>query len=309
MTIKRLSSCLIVILCTFTAVKAQHRKQHNSFDIAIHKFGVSFGNSEQFNGMRFNFSDRDIKRINGANFTIWSPGYNAEGRIRGISLGLIRPEANDIIGLTFGGAAIFGGTRLSGINISGLTTVCSGDMRGVNFGTLLLGTGDNMTGLNASGLITLSFGNIQGVSIGGFALIAQHRIRGFNVAGLAVTSPGRIDGITLSGLIMRSPHISGVSFCTFMIRADKSLRGFALSAFRIKAKEMKGISIASFQSIEKSHGITLGLYNAFSDTQYGICFGLVNFATTLKGAQIGLINYAKNNPKWARLLPFINLHL
>lgn len=29
----------------------------------------------------------------------------------------------------------------------------------------------------------------------------------------------------------------------------------------------------------------------------------------MAGVQIGLVNYIGDNPKWARVLPFVNLHL
>jgi hypothetical protein len=40
--------------------------------------------------------------------------------------------------------------------------------------------------------------------------------------------------------------------------------------------------------------------------QFGLSLGLLNFAWELNGVQIGLINYAGNNPKGLRLLPFFN---
>jgi len=41
----------------------------------------------------------------------------------------------------------------------------------------------------------------------------------------------------------------------------------------------------------------------------GLSIGLVNYTAELRGVQIGLLNYARNNPRWLRLLPFLNLHL
>jgi hypothetical protein len=40
----------------------------------------------------------------------------------------------------------------------------------------------------------------------------------------------------------------------------------------------------------------------------GFQIGVANTAEYLEGVQIGLINYVGNNPKWARLLPIINMH-
>jgi hypothetical protein len=41
--------------------------------------------------------------------------------------------------------------------------------------------------------------------------------------------------------------------------------------------------------------------------QRGLTIGLFNYATHLSGAQLGLLNYAGNNPRFLRLLPGLNL--
>ena len=34
-------------------------------------WGLGFGNSERFDGLRFNFIDKNIDKINGMSFTVW----------------------------------------------------------------------------------------------------------------------------------------------------------------------------------------------------------------------------------------------
>ena len=41
----------------------------------------------------------------------------------------------------------------------------------------------------------------------------------------------------------------------------------------------------------------------------GISIGLFNYSKKLKGFQFGLLNYVENNPKFLKIIPFINLHL
>ncbi|MEF8795046.1 MAG: hypothetical protein V5A48_01215 [Salinivenus sp.] len=43
--------------------------------------------------------------------------------------------------------------------------------------------------------------------------------------------------------------------------------------------------------------------------QRGLTVGLYNYARELRGVQIGLLNVARKNPDWARVLPLVNLHL
>lgn len=42
---------------------------HRSLDLAIDNYGISFGNSENFSGIRLNFRDCGIGQINGINLT------------------------------------------------------------------------------------------------------------------------------------------------------------------------------------------------------------------------------------------------
>jgi hypothetical protein len=42
---------------------------------------------------------------------------------------------------------------------------------------------------------------------------------------------------------------------------------------------------------------------------FGLSVALYNRANELHGIQLGVLNYAGNNPKGLRMLPFINLHL
>ena len=66
-------------------------------------WGVSFGNSKTFTGLRFNFRDSRVKRITGVNVTFWRPKSddNKDAVVNGLSLGV----------------APFGG-RLSGVQVT-----------------------------------------------------------------------------------------------------------------------------------------------------------------------------------------------
>ena len=51
-----------------------------------------------------------------------------------------------------------------------------------------------------------------------------------------------------------------------------------------------------------------GAWNRAISDMIGFQLGIANSAEYLRGVQIGLINYVGNNPKWARVLPIINMH-
>lgn len=52
-----------------------------SVDIPSKAWGVSFGNSKSFTGLRFNFRDNQVERVTGVNFTLWAPRkFNEDNR-------------------------------------------------------------------------------------------------------------------------------------------------------------------------------------------------------------------------------------
>ena len=53
---------------------------------------------------------------------------------------------------------------------------------------------------------------------------------------------------------------------------------------------------------------TVGLFPAAA--LVALVYGFpVPFAGELRGVQIGVLNWAGNNPAWARILPLVNVHL
>jgi hypothetical protein len=76
-----------------------------SLDIPSKTWGISFGNSKSFTGLRFNFRDYQVERVTGVNFTLWAPrkfGEDNKGAVvRGLSLGPI-PGGGDVRGVQLG---------------------------------------------------------------------------------------------------------------------------------------------------------------------------------------------------------------
>ena len=66
---RRLGACLALVL--FSAAAGSVSAQ--SLDIPSKKWGLSFGNSKEFTGLRFNFRDHGVVRITGVNVTLWTP--------------------------------------------------------------------------------------------------------------------------------------------------------------------------------------------------------------------------------------------
>ena len=53
-------------------------------------------------------------------------------------------------------------------------------------------------------------------------------------------------------------------------------------------------------------GGSIAALNQVHGHQHGVTIGIWNYARTIKGFQLGIINVVGNNPTWARVLPFFN---
>lgn len=92
----------LIGLSLVLAVISGHSLFAQSLDIPAKKWGISFGNSKDFAGLRFNFRDSRVERVTGVNFTLWMPRKdNKEAVVTGLSLGLI-PGGGEVRGIQLG---------------------------------------------------------------------------------------------------------------------------------------------------------------------------------------------------------------
>ena len=131
-----------------------------SLDLPSRDWGISLGNSSRFTGLRINFRDSYLERINGLNLTLWRPRGTPGGEINGIALGLLGPSADRLNGLSVGLLGVVAGERARGVNIGGLSTVSGGSMEGLNYGTFATVAEDNLSGINLAGLAVVSGGTL-----------------------------------------------------------------------------------------------------------------------------------------------------
>jgi hypothetical protein len=230
------------------------------------KYGISIGNSHEFTGIRINFADENVKRINGLNVTFWLRLFkNKNAIVNGISVGIIPT----------------GGT-----------------LRPVNLGVLGTGTSQNLSGLSLGGVVIGATGNIKGLSVSGLVLMADgHKsvISGIAMSGIGLGCGNTINGLAIAGLALGADvDINGVTSSLAYIGCKNRYQGLAVTGGYLDSKMFKGVAIAGFSKTNQLHGLSIGLYNRTKE---------------LHGIQLGFVNYAGNNPKGLRMLPFINLHL
>ena len=212
-------------------------------------YGISIGNSYEFTGVRINFADENVKKINGLNITFWlKRSKNQNAVINGISIGVI-PTAGS----------------MQFINLGLLGVGATNNLNGFSFGGIVIGSGGNINGLSASGLITMSDGEnsvISGVTLSGIGIGSRKAINGLAIAGLAVGTDGDINGVALS---------LGYIF------AENNIRGVAITIGYLKSNIFKGISIAGYSKTNQMNGISIALFNRTKEL-HGVQFGLINYA-------------------------------
>jgi len=151
-----------------------------------------------------------------------------------------------------------------------------------------------MRGLNVSGLATVSGQEMRGMNVAGLALVSGQDLVWINIGGLAVVGGGKIDGVSLSAGAVESGLV----------------RGLAVGGYRVKAREAEGLlASALYTRTRYLTGVAVAPYNRVRTLQVGLAIGLVNDATELHGVQLGVVNIARNNRGWKRVLPVLNLHL
>jgi len=289
-------------------------------------WGICFGNSPSFTGLRFNFIDRNIQTINGINLTLWKPPDKlVSGTVNGFSLGLI-PYANhlngiqigllgagakeNITGITIGLIGAGSGRDMKGINIGGLGVGAGQNLIGLNIGLLGVGAGENVTGITIAGLGAGAGENAIGINIGGLGVGAGQNLIGLNIGLLGVGAGENVTGITIAGLgAGAGEKLTGLTICG-LVAGSPSIRGVTIAGLGLGGKFISGLSIALGTVQVKDDGIISGLsisaFNYIRGTQRGVAIGIVNYAYRLKGLQIGLVNIVRDNPKGRVVLPIIN---
>ena len=278
--------------------------------IPAKQWGICVGNQPRFSGLRFNFFDNNIDKINGINITLWKPQDKfTTGAVNGLSLGLLPHAARlngiqigflgagakqEINGITLGLLGCGCGGDMTGINIGGLGIGSGGDLSGFNLGFLGAGAGNNVIGINIGGLGIGAGQNITGLNIGGLGVGAGEKLAGINIAGLGAGAGKKLIGLTICGIGAGAPEVKGVAIAGIGL-GGHNLSGLFMSLGTIQVRDegvMKGVTISAFNYIR---GI-----------QKGISIGIVNYAYRLKGVQIGLINIVRDNPRGRTFLPLIN---
>lgn len=299
----KLKYLLLILLIITTPLLSKNVNQTNndeyttcsdfSLDIPSSYWGISFGNSKSFNGLRFNYRDCDVETINGLNFTLWESKSIINSEVNGISFG-VTPHASRLHGINIGLGAIVAEEEMLGLNFGLLSAVSNGSIYGINFGGLALVSEGELTGINLAGLALVSGNSITGLNFGGLSLVANNDISGINVGGLALVSDGNITGINFGGLACVSKgSMTGLNMSSLALVAEGELTGFNFGGLALVSKSgitginISGLALVSEESIK---GINLGGFAIVcgDNSLYGLSFtlGQIKVMDSISGISI-----------------------
>lgn len=291
-------------------------------DLTINHVGLGLGDVPEVTGLRLNFRDRYLQRVDGMNVTIWNPYDDARPSVvRGIALGLPITGAGNIDGLAVGLLGVGAKDRLRGVGIGVLGLGSGGSLEGIMVGGLGAGSGGSMTGIGIGGLGLGSGGKLKGIFVGGLGVGSGEDAEGLLIGGVGVGAGGDLTGITIAGVAAGAGGtLRGLTIAGIAAGAPR-LRGVALSGIAAGGLDVRGVVFAAAwmrvggdQRTNGEYipgeftGLTVSSFNQIRGAQHGLAIGIVNYAEELHGVQLGLINIARNNPSGARVLPVMNYH-
>ena len=252
-------------------------------------------------------------------------GVNAREHLRGIAAGGLGVGANRLTGLAAGLIMVDVKERIRGIVLAGFWTgdcqqldgiafslggAIGRQVRGLTIGGLFAG-GSNLTGLS------LSFGGayadtLRGVAVGGIFANAGGLGGMRGIAGGGLFVGGRdLTGIACSLGGIGAESLDGIMLAGLGLGAGKRIRGVAIGSCLVFAPQVTGVAVGALNGLYIDRiDLEDFLHVKYANRRFtGLSIGLFNYTAQLKGVQLGLLNYAGNNPRWLKLLPVVNLHI
>lgn len=180
--------------------------------------------------------------------------------------------------------------RLNGVGINALGSVVHGDMNGVQI----------------TGLANLAGGTMRGVQFAGVSNISGNNTLGLSAAGLVNITGDGSKGVVISGLTnIGGDNNSGVMLSGFMNVTGNMASGLQLSgAANITGQAFNGVMTSGLLNVVGEHmnGLQMaGLANITGNKLNGVQVGVFNYATNVRGLQIGLVNYYQKEMKGFQL--------
>ena len=146
-----------------------------------------------------------------------------------------------------------------------------------------VGGGGSIHGLTVAGVGAGVGGSINGLRVG--------TVRGLTFAGVGLGARKGVDDVTIAALGIGSPAVRKLAIAPLIGTSDARGIIIAPAYFKVTEGSMRGVNIATINDIRGD--------------QRGLAIGRVNYARSLKGLQLGLINIVTDG-RGPRVLPIAN---
>lgn len=180
--------------------------------------------------------------------------------------------------------------------LGGLFNMVRHDIHGVQIGGLFNAVGGKTDGVQVAGWINTNLDSTKGAQVAGLLNFNWNTASFFTMAGLMNFTRHDAHGVGIAGLTnitlggQRGVHLAGLS--NFVTKDGGPAQVAGLLNFT--AGYMRGAQVAglvNFTGRDMNGGQVAGLVNVTGGTHTGVQFAsILNYATRVKGAQIGLLN-------------------
>lgn len=253
-------------------------------------------------------------------------GVSANEDLRGLMIGGIGAGAGgDMRGITFGGIGAGAGGNMRGLTVGGIGAGAGGDLRGITIGGIGAGAGGSVRGFALGGIGVAAGGDARGILVGGIGAGVGGDLRGAAIGGVGVGAGGDLHGLAIGGVgVGAGGDLRGIAIGGVGVGAGGTIHGAAFGIVGVGAPRLEGIVVGSlvraervrglvisplmFRSLRSAEvrGVTASGVNIVYGSQRGLAIGLVNYAESLNGVQVGGINIVRDNPPGRRVLPIVN---
>jgi hypothetical protein len=259
---RKFHKAMLAALFAFSAAPLFAQDSH-SLDLTVDGAGLSIGDSRRVTGIRLNYRDRRMEKVNGINATIWTPYEKARGgtlnglalglpatgarRISGIAAGIVGVGAeNDIRGLAIGGIGVGAGDDIRGIALGGIGMGVGEDLRGLAVGGIGMGIGNDMRGIALGGIGMGIGGELEGIAIGGIGGGVGGNMVGLAAGGIGVGVGGSAKGVLIGGIGAGvGENMKGIAIGGVGVGVGGSMKGVSITGIGLGAGEdVTGIQVA-----------------------------------------------------------------
>ncbi len=220
------------------------------------------------------------------------------GAMEGAQLaGISNISGYDMTGIAGSGLVNLVGHNANGMMLTGGINIIGKDINGLALGGLINVSGGDTKGLSVSGLANIAASDQKGVAISALVNVTAHDLKGMQTSALLNVSGNNIQGTQIAALGNVGINLKGVQLSGLSNVVATEMTGLqACAAVNIAMKMNKGIQIAPLTNIclKGMRGAQIGIGNYATQVK-GTQIGLLNICGgEVKGVQIGLINHSKD---------------